>query len=147
MPLNLDGEILPSRTGILPEAINIAFTSPQQRQSISFDSFLQCSYLHQLRFPILMWHKWTAEAYICLISFSWLWLPHIFSILFSYFISEIPNFSYMRFFRKRSMFCRSILLNCRFSFKAYARNVRQRTIKDSSKTTEVLLVVDGHVLT
>ena len=30
---------------------------------------------------------------------------------FSYFISEIPNFSYVRFFRKCSMFRRSIPLN------------------------------------
>ena len=31
-------------------------------------------------------------------------------VFFSYFISMIPNFSYMDFFRKCSMFCQSIPL-------------------------------------
>ena len=35
-------------------------------------------------------------------------------IFFSYSISEIPNFSYMHFFRKCSMFCRSIPLTHMF---------------------------------
>ena len=36
--------MLPSRSGIITEAISIASTSVQQRQSISLASFLQCSY-------------------------------------------------------------------------------------------------------
>ena len=45
--------MFPSRSGILVEAISIASTS-QQRQSISLASFLQCSHLHQSRYPILI---------------------------------------------------------------------------------------------
>ena len=36
---------------------------------------------------------------------------------------------------------------CRFSFKAYAKNVREKAVKCSLKTTEVLLNTNGHVLT
>ena len=36
--------MLPLRSGIITEAISIASTSVQQRQSISLASFLQCSY-------------------------------------------------------------------------------------------------------
>ena len=38
------------------------------------------------------------------------------------------------------------MLGCRFSFKAYAKNVREKAIKCSLKITEVLLDVDGHVV-
>ena len=38
------------------------------------------------------------------------------------------------------------MLGCRFSFVAYAKNVREKTTKRSFKTTEALLVADGHVL-
>ena len=47
----------PSRSGILPEAIRIAFTSLQQRPSISLASFL-----YQWRFPVLICNKSAAEA-------------------------------------------------------------------------------------
>ena len=63
--------MLPSRSGILAEAISIAFTSAK-RWSISPASFLQCPYLHQSRFPILICNKSAAKAWICLVSFSWL---------------------------------------------------------------------------
>ena len=46
--------MLPLRSGILAEAKSFASTSLQQRQSISLASFLQCPYLHQSRFPILI---------------------------------------------------------------------------------------------
>ena len=39
------------------------------------------------------------------------------------------------------------MLSCRYRFQAYAKNVRQKTTKWSSKTTEVLLDTGGHVLT
>ena len=45
------------------------------------------------------------------------------------------------------------MLDCRLSFKAYAKNVRERerererAIKRSLKTAEVLLDADKHVLT
>ena len=39
------------------------------------------------------------------------------------------------------------MLSCRFSFEAYAKNVRQKTTKYSIKTTELLLDADGHVST
>ena len=39
------------------------------------------------------------------------------------------------------------MLGCRFSFEAYAKNVRTRATKCSLKTTENLLDADGHVLT
>ena len=34
----------------------------------------------------------------------------------------------------------------RFSFKAYTKNVREKTTKSSLKTTEFFLDADGHVL-
>ena len=39
------------------------------------------------------------------------------------------------------------MLDCRFSFEAYAKNVREKVTKFSLETTEVLLDADGHVLT
>ena len=39
------------------------------------------------------------------------------------------------------------MLNFRFIFEAYMINVREKATKCSSRTTEVLLDVDGHVLT
>ena len=39
------------------------------------------------------------------------------------------------------------MLGCRFNFEAYAKNAREKTTKDSLKTTEVLLDADGHVPT
>ena len=61
--------MLSSRSGILAEAISIAFTSLQQRQSISLVSFLQRPHLHQSRFPILICNKLAAEAWIGLVFF------------------------------------------------------------------------------
>ena len=54
--------MIPSRSGILAEAISITFTSLQQRQSVSLASILQCPHLHQWRFPILICNKLAAEA-------------------------------------------------------------------------------------
>ena len=48
--------MLPSRSGILAEAVSFAHTSLQQRQSISLASFLQSSYLRKSRFLILILH-------------------------------------------------------------------------------------------
>ena len=73
--------MLPSCSRILTEAISIAFTSLQQRQSISLASFLQCTHLHQSRFPILICNKSAAEVWICLVSFSWLSFQSRFPIL------------------------------------------------------------------
>ena len=39
------------------------------------------------------------------------------------------------------------MLGCRFSFKAFAKNVREKATKCSIKTTDVLFDADGHVLT
>ena len=39
------------------------------------------------------------------------------------------------------------MLGCRFTFNAYAKNVRQKTTKCSLKSAEILLDADGHVLT
>ena len=39
------------------------------------------------------------------------------------------------------------MLGCRFSFKTYVKNVTEEVTKFSSKTTEVLLDTDGHVVT
>ena len=39
------------------------------------------------------------------------------------------------------------VLDCRFIFKAYTKNVREKTTKYPLKTAEVLLDADGHVLT
>ena len=39
------------------------------------------------------------------------------------------------------------MLGCRFSFKAYANNVREKVTKCYLKTTEVLWEADEHVLT
>ena len=38
-------------------------------------------------------------------------------------------------------------LDCGFTFRAYVKNIRQKTTKCSLKTAEVLLDDDGHVLT
>ena len=38
------------------------------------------------------------------------------------------------------------MMGCRFSFNAYAKNVREKATNCSLKTTEVLLDVDGYVL-
>ena len=53
--------MLPSLSRTLAEAISIAFFSLQQRKSISLAS-------QQLRFPVLICNKLTAEAWICLAS-------------------------------------------------------------------------------
>ena len=42
---------------------------------------------------------------------------------------------------------KKFMLSCRFSFEAYAENVREKTTKGSLETAEVLLDVGGHVLT
>ena len=42
---------------------------------------------------------------------------------------------------------KKFMLDCRFSFEAYAKNVREKATKCSLKTTEVLLDADGHVHT
>ena len=39
------------------------------------------------------------------------------------------------------------MLGCRFSFEAYAKNLRKKATKSSLKTTEVLLDAEGYVLT
>ena len=39
------------------------------------------------------------------------------------------------------------ILGCRFTFKAYVENVREKTTKCSLKTGEVLMNTGGHVLT
>ena len=39
------------------------------------------------------------------------------------------------------------MLGSRFNLKEYAKNLREKATKCSLKTTEVLLDVDGHVLT
>ena len=39
------------------------------------------------------------------------------------------------------------MLDCRFYFKAFKKNVQEKATKCSLKTTEVLLDADGHVLT
>ena len=39
------------------------------------------------------------------------------------------------------------MLGCRFSFEAYAKNVKEKTTKSSLKATAVLLDADEHVLT
>ena len=39
------------------------------------------------------------------------------------------------------------MLGCRFSFEAYAKKVSEKATRCSLETTEVLLDVDGHVLT
>ena len=38
------------------------------------------------------------------------------------------------------------MLDFRFSFEAYVKNVREKGTKCSLKTTDVLLDADGHVL-
>ena len=38
------------------------------------------------------------------------------------------------------------MLDCRFSFEAYAKNLREKATKCTLKTAEVLLDADGHVL-
>ena len=42
---------------------------------------------------------------------------------------------------------KKFMLGCRFSFEAYAKNLRKKVTEWSVKTTEVLLNVDGHVFT
>ena len=44
--------MLPSYSGILAEAIRIAFTSLQQRRSISLASFLQCPHFRNIRLEL-----------------------------------------------------------------------------------------------
>ena len=39
------------------------------------------------------------------------------------------------------------MLGCRFGFEEYAKNVKEKATKCSLKTTEILLDVDGYVLT
>ena len=39
------------------------------------------------------------------------------------------------------------MLGCRFNFKAYLKNVREKATKCTIKITEALLEPDGHVLT
>ena len=39
------------------------------------------------------------------------------------------------------------MLCCRFSFEAYAKNIREKATKCSWNTTEILLDADGHELT
>ena len=39
------------------------------------------------------------------------------------------------------------MLDCRSSFEAYAKNVREKATKCPLKTAEVLLHANGHVLT
>ena len=39
------------------------------------------------------------------------------------------------------------MLGCRFSFKAYAKNLRKKGTKSSLKTTKILQDADGYVLT
>ena len=38
------------------------------------------------------------------------------------------------------------MLDCRSSFEAYPKNVREKATESSLKPTEVLLNADGHVL-
>ena len=38
------------------------------------------------------------------------------------------------------------MLDCRFSFEAYAKNLREKATNCTLKTAEVLLDADGHVL-
>ena len=73
--------MLPSCSGNLAETISIAFTSLQQRHSISLASFLQCPHQHQSRFPILICNKSAAKTRVCLVFFSWLSLQSRFLIL------------------------------------------------------------------
>ena len=63
LPEKLDSKMLPWHYGIFAEAISIAFTSLQQRQSIfltliidkfAITLFLQCLHLCKSRFPILI---------------------------------------------------------------------------------------------
>ena len=67
--------MLPSSSRILAEAISIAFTSLQQRQSISLASFLQFPHLYQSRFPILICNKTAAGACVQFQK----WPPEVFS--------------------------------------------------------------------
>ena len=53
IPIKADGDMLPSHSGILAKARSIAFTSLQQRQSISFASFLQCKHFKSSRSELL----------------------------------------------------------------------------------------------
>ena len=39
------------------------------------------------------------------------------------------------------------MLGCRFSFEAYAKNVKEKATTCSLKTAEILFNADGHVLT
>ena len=73
---------------------------------------------------------------------------------FSYFISEIPNLSYMRLFRKGSMFRRSIPLRylgnvcCKSSTYRYLVDIFKNFLsrQDNSKTFLRFLVLAGLVL-
>ena len=55
--------MFPLWSGILAEAVRIASTSLQQRQSISLASFFQCPHLHQLRFRVLICNKSVAISH------------------------------------------------------------------------------------
>ena len=50
------------------------------------------------------------------------------------------------FFLHVELIMKKFMLGCRFSFEAYARNVRENATKCYLKTTEVLLDSDGHYL-
>ena len=39
------------------------------------------------------------------------------------------------------------MLGCKFSFKVYAKSVKEKENKCSLKTNEVMLDADGHVIT
>ena len=53
--------------------------------------------------------------------------------------SQIKNTLFINFLK--------FILGCRFSFEAYAKNVKEKATKCSLETTELLLDADGHVLT
>ena len=76
----MDGEMFPPCSGNLAKAISVASSPLQQRQSISPALFLKWLHLHQSRFPILICNKLAAEAWICLVAFSWIILPHVFFV-------------------------------------------------------------------
>ena len=80
--------MLSSRYGILAEAINIAFTSLKQRQSISLDSFLQCLHFRSSR-PELFCKKGVVKDFAKLTR-CFLW--------HKYFLQILQNFKEYLFF-------------------------------------------------
>ena len=54
------------------------------------------------------------------------------NVFFSYFVSVIPDFSYMDFFRKYSMFRRSISLNCQKRLINFKSSHRRCFIKTAT---------------